>query len=283
VPRGYKTSVLSADRCMRSGSARTRLGAVYIFPKMTEVWSSQTQICVQCPSGLRRVMPFFVNFESFEQCVSMQNALVQGVDSEWADLVARLVAEAGILNEDVEAHVRSAFTKVDRRSFVEEQWHSRACQDVDLPLGNDQWLGRPSLLIRVAGLVNLQKRMRILVAGSGSGYLCAALHSAGARVFGVEQIAALAQGSRKLLDSLGHHGVVIHRGNASKGWPEVAPFDAMIVTYPVSDDLGLPISQLSLNGNLVVPVVSEKGAHLTVWKRNTESYKRTVFEEVECR
>ncbi len=238
---------------------------------------------MQCPMGVHRVTPFFLNFESFEKRVSMQNAVVQGVDSGWAELVTRLVAEAGILNEDVEAHVRSAFAKVDRRSFIDEQWHSQSCEDVDLPLGNDQWLCRPSLLIRMAGLINLQKQMRILVAGSGSGYLCAVLHSAGARVFGVEQIAALAQGSRKLLDSLGHHGVVIHRGNALKGWPEVAPFDAIIVTYPVSDDLGLPISQLSLNGNLVVPVVSEKGAHLTVWKRNTESYKRTVFEEVECR
>lgn len=210
----------------------------------------------------------------------MQNALVQGVNGEWAELVTRLVMEAGILNEDVEAHVRGAFSKVDRRSFVDEQWHSRAYQDVDIPLGNDQLLSRPSLLIRMAGLINVQKRMRILVAGSGSGYLCAVLHSAGARVFGVEQVAALAQGSRKLLDSLGHHGVVIHRGNASKGWPEVAPFDAIIVTYPVSDDLGLPISQLSVNGNLVVPVVSDRGAHLTVWKKNAESYKRTVFEEV---
>jgi protein-L-isoaspartate(D-aspartate) O-methyltransferase len=213
----------------------------------------------------------------------MLNVAAQAGGSEWSQLIERLVAEAGILNEDVEAHVRSAFLKVDRLPFVDSQWQSRAHQDVDLPLVADQWLTRPSLLIRMAGLINLHKRMRVLVAGSGSGYLCGVLNAAGAHVFGVESIAALAQGSRKVLDALGHHGVVIHRGNAIRGWAEVAPFDAIIVTFPVSDDLGLPIAQLSINGNLVVPVVCDEGAHLTVWRRAADGYKRTVFERVESR
>jgi protein-L-isoaspartate(D-aspartate) O-methyltransferase len=213
----------------------------------------------------------------------MTNIALQASSSSWSQLIERLVAEAGILNEDVESHVCSAFLKVDRMPFVDAAWHSRAHQDVDLPLAGDQWLTRPSLLIRMIGLINLQKRMRILVAGSGSGYLCGVLSAAGAHVFGVEHVAALAQGSRKLLDSLGHHAVVIHRGNAMRGWAEVAPFDAIIVTFPVSDDLSLPMAQLSVNGNLVVPIASDDGAHLTVWKRGAEGYKRTVFEHVECR
>jgi protein-L-isoaspartate(D-aspartate) O-methyltransferase len=213
----------------------------------------------------------------------MTHLAIQTGGSSWSQLIERLVAEAGILNEDVETHVRSAFINVDRLPFVDAAWQARAHQDVDIPLAGEQWLTRPSLLIRMVGLINLQKRMRILVAGSGSGYLCGVLNAAGAHVFGVEHVAALAQGSRKLLDSLGHHGVVIHRGNATRGWAEVAPFDAMIVTFPVSDDLSLPMAQLSINGNLVVPVASDDGAHLTVWKRASEGYKRTVFEHVECR
>lgn len=213
----------------------------------------------------------------------MENVAIQAGVSAWSRLIERLVADAGILNEDVEAHVRSAFLKVDRLPFVEAAWHNRAHHDLDLPLADDQWLTRPSLLIRMVGLINLQKRMRILVAGSGSGYLCGVLNAAGAHVFGVEQNAALAQGSRKLLDGLGYHGVVIHRGNASRGWLDVAPFDAIIVTFAVKDDLSLPMAQLSVNGNLVVPVTSEDGAHLTVWKRSSDGYKRTVFEQVECR
>ncbi len=214
---------------------------------------------------------------------SMTNVAIKTDGSAWIQLIERLVFKAGILNEDVEAHVRNAFLKVDRRPFVDASWQSDAHKDVDIPLAGEQVLTRPSLLIRMVGLINLQKRMRILVAGSGSGYLCGVLNAAGAHVFGVENVAALAQSSRKLLDSLGHHAVVIHRGNAIRGWAEVGPFDAIIVTFPVSDDLSLPMAQLSINGNLVVPVASDEGAHLTVWKRATEGYKRTVFEQVECK
>lgn len=213
----------------------------------------------------------------------MDNLSSTSNKQDWIALISQLVTDSAILNEDVESHIRTAFSKVDRSLFTDPQWHSRANQDVDLPLIGDQWLTRPSLLIRMASLINLERRMKILVAGSGSGYLCAALSMAGAQVFGVEQIAALAQISRKSLDSNGYHSVIIHRGNASKGWQEVAPFDAIIVTYPVSDDLGLPLSQLSLNGTLVVPVTSDESTRLTVWKRTNDSYKRTVFEEVESR
>ena len=213
----------------------------------------------------------------------MENISLSSKNPDWMALISRLVTDSAILNEDVESHIRAAFSKVDRSLFLDSQLHARAHQDVDLPLIGDQWLTRPSLLIRMASLINLEKRMKILVAGSGSGYLCAALSMAGAQVFGVEQIAALAQTSRKSLDSNGYHEVVIHRGNANKGWQEYAPFDAIIVTYPVSDDLGLPLSQLSLNGTLVVPVASDESARLTVWKRTNDSYKRTVFEEVECK
>lgn len=211
----------------------------------------------------------------------MQVAPVDAVRTQWIEKVAALVADAGILTEDVESRVRSAFTRVDRELFVDSEFRAQSLEDTDLPLGNGQWLRRPSLLIRMASLSNLQKRMRVLVAGSGSGYLCAVLNAAGAQVFGVEQVAALAQSSRKLLDSLGYHGVIIHRGNASKGWQEVSPFDSIIVTYGVNSELDLPLDQLGMYGTLIAPVFTEHEARLTVWRRNPDLLKRTVFETVE--
>jgi protein-L-isoaspartate(D-aspartate) O-methyltransferase len=210
----------------------------------------------------------------------MNNVAAQSGSSEWIERVSDWVLEAGILNEDVELHVKSAFARVPRDPFVEADQRRFALGDVDLPIGQGQVLHRPSLLIRMAGLINLQKRMRILVLGSGSGYLCAVLNAAGAQVFGVENVGALAQGSRKLLDSLGHHGVVIHRGDAKKGWDDAAPFDSIIVTYTLSNDLDLPLSQLRVGGSLAALVVSERGARITQWRRTEEGYKRTVFEEV---
>ncbi len=214
------------------------------------------------------------------ELVVMAQAAAQNGNSEWVERVSEWVVEAGILNEDVEAHVRTAFAKVSREPFVEQEQRRFALGDIDLPIAHGQVLYRPSLLIRISGLINLQKRMRILVLGSGSGYLCAVLDAAGAQVFGVENVGALAQGSRKLLDSLGHHGVVIQRGDASKGWDEAAPFDAILVTYPLSNDLDLPLAQLRVGGSLVALVLSEAGARVTLWRRTEESYKRTVFEEV---
>jgi protein-L-isoaspartate(D-aspartate) O-methyltransferase len=192
------------------------------------------------------------------------------------------VAEAGILNEDVETHVKNAFSKVPREPFIETEQRRFALGDVDLPISYGQKVFRPSLLIRIASLINIEKRMRVLVAGSGSGYLCAVLHAAGAQVFGVESIAALAQSSRKLLDGLGHHGVVISRGDGTKGWEDASPFDAVIVAFPVIDELELPLRQLAVGGTLVVPVVCEGQTRLTLWRRSQDGYKRTVFEEIDC-
>jgi protein-L-isoaspartate(D-aspartate) O-methyltransferase len=135
----------------------------------------------------------------------------------------------------------------------------------------------------MAGLINLQKRMRILVLGAGSGYLCAVLQAAGAHVFGVECIGALAQSARKHLDAIGFHGVVVQRGDGNKGWDEAGPFDAIICAYKVDNDLDLPLGQLRSGGTLVVPVRSEQGARITVWRKTGESHKRTVFEEVSCK
>jgi len=213
----------------------------------------------------------------------MDNTAIDNTASEWVARVAEWVREAGILNEDVEAHVLHAFSRVPRAPFVDPAHARFALGDTDLPVAHGQWLWRPSLLIRFAGLINLQKRMRILVLGAGSGYLCAALSAAGAQVFGVESIGALAQSSRKHLDASGFHGVVVQRGDGNKGWEDAGPFDAIIVAYKVENDLDLPLGQMRVGGTLVAPVVSDEGARLTVWRKSAEGFKRTVFEEVMCK
>jgi protein-L-isoaspartate(D-aspartate) O-methyltransferase len=213
----------------------------------------------------------------------MNNAVALEADADWIDRVSHWVSQAAILNEDVETHVRAAFSKVSRVPFVGPRDAQKALQDVDVALEHGQWLHRPSLLIRMLSLIHLRKRMRVLVLGSGNGYLCAVCNAAGAQVFGIEAVTALAQSSRKLLDALGHHGVVVQRGDVNKGWDEAGPFDAIVVCFPVDNELDLPLGQLRAGGILVAPVISERGARLTVWSKNGDAYKRTAFEEVECR
>jgi protein-L-isoaspartate(D-aspartate) O-methyltransferase len=211
---------------------------------------------------------------------SMQNAKKLLSDPLWLDAVSVWVTEAGILTEDVERAVLAAFSAVPRSAFAEGVADAVVLKDVEIPLSSGAVLTRPSLLIRMAGLINLRRRMRVLELGVGSGYLCAVLAAAGAQVFGVDSNTQLVQAARKQLDALGYHGVVVRRGEGRKGWAEAGPFDGIVVSYVVSDDKDLPLSQLSDQGCLIAPLQGAEGVKLTLWKRNGDSMRRIVFEEV---
>jgi protein-L-isoaspartate(D-aspartate) O-methyltransferase len=213
----------------------------------------------------------------------MQNATAQPDQSLWAQCVDQWVCDAGILDEEVEARVRESFTAVPRHHFIEPMYLHHAVKDVDLPIEEGQWLTRPTTLIRMMGLINLDRRMRILELGFGSGYLCAVMAAAGAQVFGVDTIGTLAQSSRRVLDSLKHHGVIVRRGEGRKGWADAAPFDAIVVSYQVLLESELPLSQLIDGGTLVAPFASNGVTRLVVWTRTGETYRRVVFEEIEFR
>lgn len=212
--------------------------------------------------------------------IAIQDASSFAENDIWRENVHRWVSEAGILNEDVERLVSNCFAAVPRAYFVDEQYRAEASQDLDIPLAHGQWLTRPSLMIRQLGLINFRRRMRILELGFGSGYLCAVMATGGCQVFGVETVGVFAQSSRKQLDALGHHGVVVRRGESRKGWPEVAPFDAIVTSYRVADEGELPLSQLAPGGVLIAPLLIEGACRLTLWKRSNEGVRRVVFEEV---
>lgn len=213
----------------------------------------------------------------------MQNVRAIPDGTLWAQCVEQWVCDAGILDESVEERVRESFAAVPRHHFIEEMYLHHATKDVDLPIEEGQWLTRPSLLIRMMGLINLNKRMRILELGFGSGYLCAVMSAAGAQVFGVDTIGTLAQSSRRVLDSLKHHGVIVRRGEGRKGWADAAPFDAIVVSYPVLLESELPLNQLVDGGSLVAPFVSNGITRLVVWTRVGEKTRRVIFEEIEFR
>jgi protein-L-isoaspartate(D-aspartate) O-methyltransferase len=210
----------------------------------------------------------------------MQHAIQGNEDHLWQSAVARWVSEAGILNEDVERTVLAGFSAVPRGGFADQASAAAVYEDIDLPLSLGTSLTRPSYLIRMMGLINLSRRMRVLELGVGSGYLCAVMAAAGAQVFGVERNTQLVQAARKHLDSLGFHGVVVRRGEGKKGWEEVGPFDAIVVSYPVTDEAELPLGQLANGGVIIAPCAAGTVDRLTLWKRSGDTTRRVVFEEV---
>lgn len=211
----------------------------------------------------------------------MQNAKSFREDPAWAAAVSDWVSQAGILNEDVERVVLEALSAVPRSSFLELAAQGVVYNDIDAPIAPGVVLTRPSVLIRMLGLINLRRRMRVLELGVGSGYLCAVMAAAGANVFGVESNTQLVQAARKHLDALGYHGVVVRRGDGKKGWEEVSPFDGIVVSYPVTDESELPLGQLADQGCLIAPLRAGDAFRLTLWKRSRESMRRVVFEEVD--
>jgi protein-L-isoaspartate(D-aspartate) O-methyltransferase len=210
----------------------------------------------------------------------MQHARKDNEVLLWQSVVDRWVREAGILNEDVEQAVLAGFAAVHRGSFAEPSHATAIYEDCDLPLALGGCITRPSHLIRMMGLINLRRRMRVLELGVGSGYLCAVMAATGAQVFGVELNTQLVQAARKQLDSLGLQGVVVRRGDGRKGWDEVGPFDAIVVSYPVKGEADIPLEQLAPNGSLVAPCGSGDRQLLTLWKRTGETLRKIVFEEV---
>lgn len=221
----------------------------------------------------------------------------------WQGTVAQAVAAAGIMDEEVEGVLLRAFSAVPRTAFLEgadspsgpgEEFIQAALQDVDVPIGFGQFMTNPSLQVRMLALLNLKKRMRVLELGFGAGYLCAVMEEAGVHAFGIEQIGLLAQRTRKNLDRLGHHGVVVRRGEGVKGWSESGPYDAMVVSYPIAQESELPVDQLR-RGGLIVGVLLDPQAvpsseartdsfgTLTVWTRGLGSLRKVSFERVQLR
>ncbi len=213
----------------------------------------------------------------------MQAARPITEDPRWVRRVQRLVDEAAILNEDVERTVYQAFASIPRTGFVEGCPEQHALDDKDLPLPHGEFLTRPSIQVRMMALIGLRRRMRVLELGFGSGYLCAVMAAAGAQVFGLEQNTSVAQASRKQLDTLGLHGIVVRRGDGRKGWEDVGPFDAIVASYPVANESELPLKQLAPGGSLVAPLLWDGQVRLAVWSCVGEETKRVLFEKVDFR
>jgi protein-L-isoaspartate(D-aspartate) O-methyltransferase len=155
-------------------------------------------------------------------------------NTKWRRLAGRAVLAAGVLDDEVAARLIRAFSIVERDKFLLIQGIGRAGDDISLPIGFEQFSGKPSLLARLFSLLRIEEGMKILHIGSGSGYASAVMSECGAYVYAVEQIGLLAQQSRKQLDALGYSKVLVRCGEGEKGWEEHGPYDAIVVTTPLA-------------------------------------------------
>jgi len=165
-------------------------------------------------------------------------------------MVRRQIAGRGIADR----RVLAAMEKVPREAFVPEALQEFAYQDTPLPIGDGQTISQPYIVARMAEAANVGPDDRVLEIGAGSGYAAAVLGELAGRVFTIERHRALADLARARLSQLGYGTVEVRTGDGTLGWPEQAPFDAIIATASGPCVPEAWRAQLAVGGRLVMPV-----------------------------
>jgi protein-L-isoaspartate(D-aspartate) O-methyltransferase len=150
--------------------------------------------------------------------------------------------------------VLEAMRTVPRHLFVPEALRDRAYDDAPLPIGDGQTISQPYIVAFMTEAAHLKPGDRVLEVGTGSGYQAAVLSSVGAEVMSIEILPGLAERARQALAAAGFAKVAVRTGDGFRGWPEAAPFDAVLVTA-APDEVPPPLlGQLKIGGVLVIPV-----------------------------
>ena len=152
--------------------------------------------------------------------------------------------------------VLSAMLRVERHLFVPKDLQTSAYSDQPLPIGEGQTISQPYIVALMTELLELKGEQKVLEIGTGSGYQAAILSELAKEVYTIEIIETLATSAKKLLIELGYKNIKVKAGDGYLGWPEAAPFDAIIVTC-APDHIPKPLlEQLKEGGRLVLPVGS---------------------------
>ncbi|MFH1686746.1 MAG: protein-L-isoaspartate(D-aspartate) O-methyltransferase [bacterium] len=165
-------------------------------------------------------------------------------------MVTSQIEARGINNERLSAAMR----KVPRHRFIPTAYRAQAYADLPLPIGDDQTISQPYIVGLMTQHAALDANDKVLEIGTGSGYQAAILGELCNAVYTVEIVKPLAERSADLLDSLGYDNVSVRRGDGYAGWPEQAPFDAILVTCAPPEIPQPLIDQLAEGGRLVIPV-----------------------------
>ena len=150
--------------------------------------------------------------------------------------------------------VRAAMGKVERHRLVPDSQRGAAYRNHPLPIGSGQTISQPYIVALSTDLLNLKGGETVLDVGTGSGYQAAILAEIAARVFSIEIIDPLGKAAAKRLEELGYGNIEIKIGDGYQGWPEKAPFDAIVVTAAAPQVPPALVAQLKPGGRMVIPV-----------------------------
>jgi protein-L-isoaspartate(D-aspartate) O-methyltransferase len=177
-------------------------------------------------------------------------ALSQTREAERERMVRQQLISRGIKSKAV----LDAMRKVERHRFVPEALAHEAYNDYPLPIGEGQTISQPYIVAFMTEALQLKPTDRVLEIGTGSGYQAAILAEICKEVYTIEIIESLGRQAAQRLKEMNYHQVYVRIGDGYKGWPEAAPFDAIIVTCSPSHVPQPLQEQLAEGGRMIIPV-----------------------------
>jgi protein-L-isoaspartate(D-aspartate) O-methyltransferase len=159
-------------------------------------------------------------------------------------------------HEIADKRVVEAMKRVPREAFVSPEQYHAAYDDRPLGIGFGQTISQPFIVALMVQALELRENEKVLELGTGSGYEAAILAELAQKVVTVECIPELAESAKQVLDKLGYSNIEIHVAGKTLGWPEGAPYDAIIVSAGAPIVPQVLLEQLTWDGRLVIPVGS---------------------------
>ena len=185
---------------------------------------------------------------------------------------AEMLAMGNMLGKsELEASVVDAMAKVPRHEFVPNDMQDYAYLNRPLSIGYGQTISQPFVVAAMTDMLGLKSDARVLEVGTGCGYQTAVLAELVGEVFSVERVADLAETADKRLAELGYHNVRVSCADGWDGWPEHAPYDAIIVTAAAVEVPDALVDQIRPGGCLVIPIgAPEVTQFLTLVKKSAD-------------
>lgn len=153
-----------------------------------------------------------------------------------------------------DALVIAAMRRVPRHLFMDESAWYKAYDDMALPVGEGQTISQPYMVAVMTELLGLSGDEKVLEIGTGSGYQAAVLAELSKEVYTIERIQSLSNRAKEVIAGLGYRNIHMKVGDGTLGWPEVAPFNRILITAAAPSVPEPLVSQLSEDGMLVAPV-----------------------------
>ncbi len=178
---------------------------------------------------------------------------------EYAQARRRMVEEQIAARGITDTAVLRAMRTVPRHLFVPEGWRADSYGDYPLPIGEAQTISQPYVVAYMTEQLRIGPRSRVLEVGTGSGYQAAVLAEIAREVYTIEIVPELGRSAAVRLGELGYRDVRTRIGDGYAGWPDAAPFDAIIVTAAAEDVPAPLIAQLKPGGRMVLPLGPHDG------------------------